>query len=69
MAQYFYINADGQKEGPVCQKQLQELATQGSIESETLLLMLSATGGAVISARRIPELSFPNSQDQETQSQ
>ena len=67
MAKYFYINADGQKEGPVCPVQLQELATEGSIEPDTRLLMLSATGGVITSAKHIPELSFnPDSQEQET---
>ena len=68
MVEYFYINADGQKEGPVCQKQLQKLATQGSIKPDTRLLLLYANGGTIIRARYIPELSFnPDSQDQETQ--
>ena len=68
MAKYFYINAEGQKEGPVCPVQLRELATEGSIEPDTRLLMLSATGGAITSAKHIPELSFDSdSQEQETQ--
>ena len=68
MAKYFYTNADGQKEGPVCRKQLQELATEGSIEPDTLLLQLGSKVGAITQAKNIPELSFnTDSQDQEPQ--
>ena len=68
MAKYFYTNTDGQKEGPVCQVQLQELATQGIVEPDTKLLLLRETGGAITSAKYIPELSFnSDSQGQETE--
>jgi len=34
---YFYIDANGQKQGPVSEQRLKELATQGSIEPNTPL--------------------------------
>ena len=68
MAKYFYTNADGQKEGPFCQTQLQELAMQGSIEPDTKLLLLHANGGCITSANQIPGLSFHSeSQVQESE--
>ena len=68
MAKYFYTNTKGQKEGPVCQVQLQKLATQGVVEPDTKLLLLHADGGAIISAKHIPELSFnSDSQDRESE--
>ena len=68
MAKYFYTNTNGQKEGPVCQVQLQELAAQGIIEPDSKLLLLHATGGAIINAKHVPELSFnSDSQDRESE--
>ena len=65
MAKYFYTNADGQREGPVCQEQLQELAAQGIIEPDSKILLLLANGGSIICAKHIPELSFnSDTQDQ-----
>ena len=67
MAKYYYTNAEGKKEGPVCQKQLQELAAQGTIGPDSQLLLLRETSGAITCAKNIPELSFStNSQEQET---
>ena len=68
MAKYFYANADGQREGPVCREQLQELVTQGIIEPDTLLLRYGSGSGIIAQAKNILELSFnPDSQEQETQ--
>ena len=70
MAKFFYTNAVGQKEGPICQERLQELATQGIIEPDTKLLLLRANGGAITDAKNIPELSFnSDSQNQESEVQ
>ena len=66
MAKFYYTNENGQKEGPVCQVQLQELVIQGSIEPDTQLLMLHEKGGAITTADNIPGLSFNTDlQDQE----
>jgi len=68
MAKYFYTNTNGQKEGPVCRVQLQELVTQGIIEPDSKLLLLHANGGAITDAKHIPELSFnSDSQDRESE--
>ena len=68
MAKYFYTNTSGQKEGPVCRVQLQELAAQGIVEPDTKVLLLHENGGAITDAKCIPELSFnSDSQDREAE--
>lgn len=57
MPKFFYYDANGQKQGPVNEPQLQSLATQGIVTPETALETESGYRGV---ASQIPGLNFNN---------
>jgi len=56
MADYFYYNTNGKRQGPVSEEQLKELAAQRIIKPNTLLRTLD---GQSIKTEQIPGLNFP----------
>ena len=59
MANYFYTDTDGQKQGPIDLEQLKKLATNGNIEPKTPL-EVNYAGNSVrkLRARDVPDLKF-----------